>query len=190
MKDLIIELITVYGFETVILALTINKVTGIIKMPIKMMARKLDDYTVVTRFIVFLPIIIGFAITCLYIYLFKNIFVINRAFLTLFITSTSLSLTFYAIFEKLFPSKAKIESKAEINASEKILKLITEVIDSVTNSETTKVSSDSPKLVLRGKTEQKITDGKKWFYWLITLDENYEIVISLNYIIKKIGNIY
>ena len=157
MKELIIELMTVYGVEAVILALIINILTGIVKMPIKSFAKKLDDSSKVTRFIVFLPILLGFGITCLYIYLCKNTIVFNRSLFTLFGTSTSLSLTFYAIFEKVFPSRTKIESKAEINASEKILKLITDVLDSVTiKSDNDEKNSNSKKIILRGKSIEKI----------------------------------
>ena len=162
MKDLIIELITVYGFETVLIALVINILTGIIKMPIKKLARKLEDSSNVTRFIVLLPILLGFGITCLYFYLFKQGILFNRTFLTLFCTSTSLSLTFYAIFEKLFPSKSKIEEKAEINASEKILKFITDILDSVTvKSEKNEETSNSSKLVLRGKCNAKVKNEEE-----------------------------
>ena len=52
----IVESITEYGLNTVIIAFLINAVTAIFKIPIKILAKKLDDYTKVTRFIVFLPI--------------------------------------------------------------------------------------------------------------------------------------
>ena len=136
MKDLIIELITVYGFETVLIALVINILTGIIKIPIKKLASKLDDSSKVTRFIVFLPILIGFGITCLYVYFFKNVIVINRAFLTLFCTSTSLSLTFYAIFEKLFPNSNSL--KNDNLQTKKILEEIESFFNSYFNKETIK----------------------------------------------------
>ena len=69
MRDLFIELITKYGLETVALALIINLLTGVIKLPIKKLATRLKDSSKLTRFIVFLPILLGFGITCLYRYL-------------------------------------------------------------------------------------------------------------------------
>ena len=162
MKELIIELITEYGFETVIIAFLINILTGVIKMPIKKIARKLDDSSVLTRFIVFLPILLGFGITCLYVGLFKNGIVFNREFFTLFGTATSLSLTFYAIFEKLIPSKTAIEHKTEANTSAKILDLIKEVIyTSTTEKESVQLANQSPKLVLRGKHDTKIENEEE-----------------------------
>ena len=56
MREYIIELIKTYGIEPVLLALLINILTGLIKIPIKKLADKLKDSSKVTRFIVFLPI--------------------------------------------------------------------------------------------------------------------------------------
>ncbi len=119
--ETILSLINTYGLETVIIALLINVFTGIIKMPIKKLASKAKDSTKITRFIVFLPIILGFGFTFLYVRFFDGGFDFNRAFVTLWITSSSLSLTIYAILEKIFPSKKKLLTACEVKTSESIL---------------------------------------------------------------------
>ena len=64
----ILEMIRIYGLETVVIALLVNIFTGIAKMPIKSLASKLKDYTKVTRFIVFLPVLFGFLFSFLYFF--------------------------------------------------------------------------------------------------------------------------
>ena len=151
MKEFIIEIITTYGMEAVILAILINILTGFIKLPIKQMASKLVDSSKVTRFIVFLPILLGFGITVLYYYIFNDVILIDNEFITLWIASTSLSLTFYAIFEKIFPSKKKIEEVTEIETTEKILNTINEFFQQLTtNTSKLSVENKNKKIVLRG----------------------------------------
>lgn len=162
MRDLFIELITKYGLETVALALIINLLTGVIKLPIKKLATRLKDSSKLTRFIVFLPILLGFGITCLYRYLSQSELLLDRGFFTLFITSTSLSLTFYAIIEKIFPSKKKLQLSAENKASERLIQLIKEIIDSSMDKVNTNVErKESSKLILGGKNDAKIEIKEK-----------------------------
>ena len=160
MMEQILEMITTYGLETVAIALIINVLTGFVKMPIKSLANKLKDYTKVTRFIVFLPVGFGFFIV------------------TLWLTSSSLSLTFYAIFEKLFPSKKKIFNESEIKASEKILTDIKQILDETLNKgavekgetvapeEETSMNTETAeelkenKIILRGKSNAEINVEK------------------------------
>ena len=49
----ILDAITQYGLEAVLIALAINLLTWLIKLPIKKAAQRLEDSTKVTRFIVF-----------------------------------------------------------------------------------------------------------------------------------------
>lgn len=123
----IFEIITSYGLETVIISLLINVLTGVIKSPIKKIASKFANPTKITRFIVFMPIALGFAVTFLYEEFVLNSFDFNKEFITLWLTSSSLSLTFYAIFEKFFPSRKKLLSDSEIKTSETILENIKEL---------------------------------------------------------------
>ena len=103
-----IDFVLVYGLEPVMLALAINIVTGLIKLPLKAWAKKASDSSVYTRFLVFLPIVIGLGLTALYYFLFNKKVEINRQFVSLWLSSASLSLSFYAVFEKLVPSKNRI----------------------------------------------------------------------------------
>ena len=178
MVEQILEMITTYGLETVAIALIINVLTGFVKMPIKSLANKLKDYTKVTRFIVFLPVGFGFFISYLYVKFIKGAFNFDRDFVTLWLTSSSLSLTFYAIFEKLFPSKKKIFNESEIKASEKILTDIKQILDETLNKgavekgetvapeEETSMNTETAeelkenKIILRGKSNAEINVEK------------------------------
>ena len=130
--DVIVDLVNKYGLNTVILALIINVLTSIFKLPIK---RKTDDKNI-TRFIVFMPIVLGFIVTYLFELIIYKEVIFNQEFMNLFIRSTSLSLSFYAIVEKLFQSK-KIEDKT-IEATQEVLNMISKVIE-------------EEKIVLKGK---------------------------------------
>ena len=125
--EILIDMVNEYGLNTVILAVIINVLTTIIKTPIKKIARKLEDSSSVTRFIVFIPIAIGFIITYLYNFLIYECVVLNQEFTNLYIRSTCLSLSFYAIFEKLFQSKKKKE-ESKIEASQEVINMINSVI--------------------------------------------------------------
>ena len=127
----IFELITTYGLEAVLIALLVNILTGFSKMPIKTLAKKLKDYTKVTKFIVFLPILFGFLLTFCYENFIQGSFAFDRGFITLWLTSSSLSLTFYAVFEKIFPSKKKLLTECEIKTSETILENIRQLVETL-----------------------------------------------------------
>ena len=130
--DIVIDLINKYGLKTVILALIINILTQVLKLPIK----KITDDKNITRFIVFMPIIIGFIVTYLFKLIIYKEVVFNQEFMNLYIRSTSLSLSFYAIFEKIFPKK-KIED-GTIEASQEVINMLNKVIE-------------EEKIVLKGK---------------------------------------
>ena len=131
----IIEIIKTYGIETVLIALAINMLTAIIKMPIKKICSRLRSSKKATRFIVFLPIVIGFGIT----YVYKNyfdIFIFDKEFFTTWLTSTSLSLTFYAIFEKLFLNNQELDKEVEI--TQKVIEEIFDVAENIIVSDSNK----------------------------------------------------
>lgn len=130
--DVIIDLVNKYGLNTVILALIINILTSIFKLPIK----RITDDKNITRFIVFMPIVLGFIVTYLFELIIYKEVVFNQEFMNLFIRSTSLSLSFYAIVEKLFESK-KIEAKT-IEATQEVLNMINSVVE-------------EEKIILKGK---------------------------------------
>ena len=167
----ILEMITTYGLETVLISLLVNVLTGLVKMPIKSLANKLNDYTKVTRFIVFLPIGFGFLLSFLYARFMVGVFNFDRAFITMWLTSSSLSLTFYAIFEKLFPSKKKALSDCEIKTSETILTNIRQLVEQflpkedvkgIPNEEVAEIEepvaekAKDNKIILRGKANAEV----------------------------------
>lgn len=164
----ILVFIKTYGLEAVVIALLINILTGLVKMPIKKLASKLEDYTKVTRFVVFFPILIGFGLTVCYQQFIVQSFSFDEKFYSLWLTSSSLSLTIYAILEKMFPSKKKLLSQAEIKTSQSILDAIKSIVGKLLPSEDSDaVEEDAPlelieesfnkeapvaeKIVLRGK---------------------------------------
>ena len=101
----ILNAIMICGLETVVIAVIINILTTLIKIPIKNWANKrADGGAVIKKYITFLPIILGFILAIAYTYLFvSNINLFNREFVVLWLTSSSLSLALYAVFEKFFP---------------------------------------------------------------------------------------
>ena len=142
----IIEIIKAYGIETVLIALVINILTGIVKIPIKKMCSGLKNSKNITRFIVFLPIIIGLGVTYIYKYYF-DISLMDKEFLTTWLTATSLSLTFYAVFEKIIPNTSKNnEFEEEIKTTQLVIE---ELIDITNNVD----SNTNKKIILRGKKE-------------------------------------
>lgn len=155
----ILEMIKTYGLETVLIALIVNIFTGLAKMPIKYLASKLKDYTRVTRFVVFLPILFGFLFSFLYVRFIEGTFNFDREFITMWLTSSSLSLTFYAIFEKLFPSKKKILSDCEIKTSESILETIKQLVENTLQGDVE--NHDLKKIVAINKIEkEEVMDNK------------------------------
>lgn len=119
-----IDFVLEYGLEPVILALAINIVTGLVKLPLKALARKSHDSAAYTRFLVFLPILTGLCLTTLYFMILNRRVEINNRFVSLWLSSASLSLSFYAVFEKLIPSKNKIVKDEELKWCRQILSKI------------------------------------------------------------------
>ncbi|MGN1099542.1 MAG: hypothetical protein ACI4S9_04300 [Christensenellales bacterium] len=156
-------LISTYGLETVVIALLVNILTGFAKIPVKKAAKKLNDYTVITRFIVFLPIVFGFVLSYCYSTFVCGVFNFDAAFIRLWITSSSLSLTIYAIFEKTFPSTQRKTSKSEVKADEQLSEEVAELLEAIlpqndeaeqaaTERKTAEKNFETNKIILRGKT--------------------------------------
>lgn len=156
----ILEMIRTYGLETVVIALLVNIFTGIAKMPIKSLASKLKDYTKVTRFIVFLPVLFGFLFSFLYVRFIVGEFNFDREFVTMWLTSSSLSLTFYAIFEKLFPSKKKVLSECEIKTSEAILESIKRLIEDTLQNDAENHNLEQSAEISKSVAEEEVKENK------------------------------
>lgn len=159
MKEIIIELIIKYGLEIVLIAITINLLTTIIKYPIKLLAKKTNDSSKITRFIVFIPILIGYVICYLYVKYTTNNFVFNNEFTRLWLTTSGLSITFYAVFEKLIFSKKKVLTNDDLNLVKESLNNLEKILKEITPS----INEDKQinKLILRGKKNEKITSEEK-----------------------------
>ena len=124
METEILKLLTDYGLEAIVIALAINVLTGLVKLPVKGLAKKMEDGTKLTRYLVFLPVLLGFVLTVAYVKIRRGTMGFDKAFVTLWLTSSSLSLTLYAIFEKFFPSKEKILKDYEIEANKNLIEEI------------------------------------------------------------------
>lgn len=113
----IIQLITDYGVDTLVIALCTVVFTGLFKIPIKKLADKTKNSKKITRFVTFLPILIGFGLTVLSTYLFTKQVSFNKDFYVRWLSSVSLSLAIYAFWEKFVPSEKKILTEAEAKAN-------------------------------------------------------------------------
>ena len=103
--DTIEEMIANYGINNFVLALLIIITTGFVKIPFKLITAKWQSKGInLNRFIVFLPILFGIGYAALYTYIFYGV-VWNDDTLSIALTSTTLSLSIYAITEKLFERK-------------------------------------------------------------------------------------
>lgn len=151
----ILELFKLYELEVILIAVLINVLTGIIKTPIKLIAKKSKCSKKITRFIVFLPIVLGFLLVFIYHHYINGYVNFDSEFFKKWITSTSLSLTFYAIVEKILPSKSSIQQSIEVETSQKILESISEFLKTNTtiNSDIANVEASYKKIVLKGKRD-------------------------------------
>ena len=138
MSDNIVELIAQYGLETILIAVLINILSAIIKTPVKHFAKKTKNSTRITRFIVLVPIIIGFIVTLCYKRLIVCDESFGKEFVTLWLTSSSLSLTIYAVMEKMIPSKKSVLQDSEEAMTEKIIDRLQSIADGVFNKESTR----------------------------------------------------
>lgn len=154
MKEQILETVATYGLETIVIALAVNLLTGIIKLPIKAGARKMKDGTSLTRFIVFLPILLAAGLTLVYGYLTKGTWGIGEDGITIWLTASSLSLSIYAIFEKLVPSKRKILEGYEIEENKKLI----ETIKNITNATTAKTCGEAVAEVVVAVAEEQTVE--------------------------------
>lgn len=166
MTEQILNLIADYGLETVCIALCVNLFTGIVKLPVKAIADKTKKGTRITRFIVFMPILFGFVFTLLYFLYIIRSPLFGKQFITLWLTSSSLSLTFYAIFEKLFPKKSQSPSREEIEESRELIKKIGGIAMDIADIENradneTECGKSCGKIILAGKKNAENEVEKK-----------------------------
>lgn len=96
----IVDLLSEYSIDVVIIAVVVFVLTGIVKIPIKLLAQKIEDSTSLTRFITFLPVILSFGILVCYQNFIIGAFAFDGEFVISWMTSSSASLAIYAFAEK------------------------------------------------------------------------------------------
>lgn len=145
-----LQFLSEHGLDTLLIALVTVILTGLIKMPIKKLASKSSKCKKITRFITFLPIVIGFGLTVLYTYLINSKVVFEQSFFVQWLSAVSLSLAIYAFWEKFVPSEKKILSEAEIQANQTIIEeLKNKLIDTADISSTLPVSEQTMEPVVQ-----------------------------------------
>lgn len=135
MEITISELVQNYGLDSVLIAAAVCILTGLIKLPIKRLAAKTKDSSKYTKYITFLPLLLGFGATALYEYIMMRSVSFAGEFITLWLTSSSLSLAIYAFIEKFIPSKKKILSAEEIRQNEEMLDSLKSILTADKSSE-------------------------------------------------------
>lgn len=145
MEDLLL-LLEYYGIDVLILGVIVSAITGIVKLPLKAWAQKSINPEKWTRFIVFLPIVLGFGLIALKTYLCNGGIKINTEFIKEWISSVSISLLIYAFWEKFIPSKKKILSEAEIEENRKVVDYIKGIMEEkqTENSDESEDASGDP----------------------------------------------
>ena len=136
----VLNFIAEYGLDAVLLALLINIITGVLKLPLKAYAKKLENGERITRFLVFLPMIFGFGFSVTYRLMIGQAPLFGESFFNLWLSSSSLSLTFYAIWEKIFPGTKKLMRDCEVQANRNLLNVLQTIIN--TKSANGKVASE------------------------------------------------
>lgn len=108
MNEQILSILSSYGADVIMLALLINFITGIVKIPIKSYADKKGAS--VGKYLTLIPILLGFGFAFLYQFLacgWENI--TAEAVFSKGVSCASLSLALYAVFEKFFPKNSRRE---------------------------------------------------------------------------------
>ena len=151
--DKLIDFLISIGIEIPVIAITTVILTGILKMPVKILADKTSCPKKITRYITFLPIILGFGLTALFEFVESGIVNFNDAFYNTWLSSVSLSLAMYAILEKFLPSEKKILSEAELQANKTVIK---EIASKLADNQQDSVEETSDKEDKQQETQKKI----------------------------------
>lgn len=116
-----IDLLQQYRIDAVIVAVVTTILTGVVKIPLKILAKNTGIGDKLTRFITFLPVAIAFGVAVCTEYFFSESIAFSTDLYTCWIAGASGSLAIYAFWEKFVPSKDKILSRAEIDANEELV---------------------------------------------------------------------
>ena len=149
----IYELITTYGMNRIILAECICIATGLLKLPVKKFAAKCAVPEKITKYITFLPVILGGGFTAVYYLIMKQPVIFDGKYVALWLSSSSLSLAIYAFIEKFFPKRQVITSQEILENSELIETLEEKFSDALRTSNT---AVEKPRIIIkRGKEDGK-----------------------------------
>ena len=144
-----------------VVAVCVVALTALVKAPIKRAAARLKNRESVTRFITFLPVALGLGVSCVYLWISGGAVVWGGELISLWLSSSSLSLAIYAFLEKFVPSKAKILSEEERRHNEELIEQLKKAALTGAQPAVSErgSSSDEPgKIILRGRRNE--TDEK------------------------------
>lgn len=134
----VIGIVTSYGMDTILIALSINIATNLLKVPIKKISAKLEPKGMnVKKYITLLPLILGiiFASLATGLFIDKGNFW-NEKTSVLAVSSGSLSLALYAIFEKFMKSSKQDNQLYTAEDLEKAKNIINKFDDAVNKANT------------------------------------------------------
>ncbi len=151
----VFEFINHYKLDMVLCAILVTLLTGLLKLPIKKLAGKMQNGKRITKYITFMPIILGFGITVLYTYLATGSIEFEQLFFTRWFSTVSLSLAIYAFWEKFVPSEKRILTDAEITANRIKLREL-ETMLQVTQSEVVAAETSND---MTTTTEEVVSTG-------------------------------
>ena len=158
----VLEFITKYHLEAIVLAIIITALTGVLKMPIKKLATKAKNSSSITRFIVFMPIILGFGLAVCYEQFLVKDLKFDKEFYLLWLSSSGLSLTIYSILEKVFPSRRKILQENEIEQNKVLIKELKDTfLGAVAEDTLPKSISEVVDTVVKVSEEKIVLNGCK-----------------------------
>lgn len=149
--DKLIALLSDDGGITAIAALATVILTGIIKLPLKKLAKKFTCAKKITRFIVFLPLVTGFGMTTLINFLLTGQSHFDAQFFMKWLSAVSLSLAIYAFWEKFVPSEKKFLTETEIQANKEAVEKIKESLEESQNTDEQTPESETIILTNRKK---------------------------------------
>ena len=150
------KLISQYGLEIILMALVTNLLTEFVKAPVKALAKRLNDPSRLTRFIVFVPVVIGFIVTIIEKKFILRDDIFDREFFQMWLSTSSLSLTFYAIFEKMFPQKNNALSQTEIAENQKLIAELRKALiaEEATQENAVSEVTQQEKIILKGHRDE------------------------------------
>lgn len=167
------EWISEYGLDGVLIGVVTFVLTGLVKLPLKRLAKKAKTPEKYTRYITFLPILIAFGLTVLYESILRKGFVFDEETVRLWLTSGNLSLAIYAVAEKFLPAERHFLSTEEAEQNKRMMERLVEFLsqsasaaekaeaegsDSATEEQSEIVRE---KIVLRKKKDVSVSEEQK-----------------------------